>query len=104
MSELFEPIAVIGISGRMPGAQDVREYWRNLADGRESITALSDEQLLAAGVARQRIDDPAYVKMAGLIPGVDMFDAEFFGMTPREAQICDPQLRLFLEVTYEAIE
>ncbi|WP_320068799.1 SDR family NAD(P)-dependent oxidoreductase [Micromonospora sp. RTGN7] len=104
MSELFEPIAVVGIAGRLPGARDVREYWRNLAAGRESITALSDDELLAAGVPRARIDDPAYVKMAGLVPGVDTFDAEFFAMTPREAEICDPQLRLFLEVTHEAIE
>ncbi len=104
MSDLFEPVAVVGIAGRLPGARDVREYWRNLADGRESITALTDGELLAAGVSRTRIDDPAYVKMAGLVSGVDMFDAEFFAMTPREAEICDPQLRLFLEVTYEAIE
>lgn len=104
MSELYEPIAVVGVAGRFPGAQDVREYWRNLADGRESIVALTDEQLLAAGVPRARISDPAYVKMAGLVPGVDLFDAEFFAMTPREAEICDPQLRLFLEVTHEAIE
>jgi len=104
VSDLFEPIAVVGIAGRLPGARDVRAYWRNLADGLESLTALTDEQLLAAGVSRARIDDAAYVKMAGLMPDVDTFDAEFFGMTPREAELCDPQLRLFLEMTYQAIE
>jgi acyl transferase domain-containing protein/acyl carrier protein len=104
MSDLFEPIAVVGIGARFPGAWDARDYWRNLAAARESITALSDEELRAAGVPESRIADPAYVKMAGLIPGADLFDAEFFGMTPREAEICDPQLRLFLEMTHEAIE
>ena len=101
MSELFEPIAIVGIAARLPGARDVREYWRLLAEGGEAITPLTDAELLAAGVPRRLIDDPAYVKMAGLIPGADMFDAAFFGMTPREAEVCDPQLRLFLEVTYE---
>jgi len=57
VSDLFEPIAVVGIAGRLPGARDVRAYWRNLADGLESLTALTDEQLLAAGVSRARIDD-----------------------------------------------
>jgi phthiocerol/phenolphthiocerol synthesis type-I polyketide synthase E len=104
MSDLFEPIAVIGMAGRLPGAKDLREYWRNLAAGRESITALTDEELLAAGVPMSRITDPAYVKMAGLVPGADMFDAEFFRMAPREAEVCDPQLRLFLEVAHEAVE
>jgi acyl transferase domain-containing protein len=104
MSDLFEPIAVVGIAGRLPGARDVREYWRNLSNGRESITAPTDEELLAAGVPARRIADPAYVKMAGLVSGVDMFDAALFNMTPREAEVCDPQLRLFLEVTYESIE
>jgi phthiocerol/phenolphthiocerol synthesis type-I polyketide synthase E len=104
MSDLFEPIAVVGMAGRLPGARNLREYWRNLAEGRESITALTDEVLLAAGVPPSRLADPAYVKMAGLVPGVDMFDAEFFRMAPREAEVCDPQLRLFLEVTHEAVE
>ncbi|KKK06543.1 type I polyketide synthase [Micromonospora sp. HK10] len=104
MSEFFDPIAIVGIAARLPGARDTGEYWRNLAAGRESITALSDDELLAAGVPRAAIDDPAYVKMAGLAPHVDGFDAGFFRMTSREAEICDPQLRLFLEVAHEAVE
>ncbi|WP_431873287.1 SDR family NAD(P)-dependent oxidoreductase [Amycolatopsis sacchari] len=104
MTDLFEPIAIVGIAGRLPGARDVGEYWRNLAEGRETLSTLADEELLAAGVPAERIADPAYVKRAGLVPGAEEFDAEFFGMTPREAEICDPQLRLFLEVTHEAIE
>ncbi|NUR32298.1 MAG: polyketide synthase, partial [Catenulispora sp.] len=104
MSEFFDPIAIVGIAARLPGARNITEYWHNLAAGRESITALTDEELRAAGVPRSLLDDPAYVKMAGLAPDVDRFDARFFGMTAREADICDPQLRLFLEVAYEAIE
>ncbi|NUT32233.1 MAG: SDR family NAD(P)-dependent oxidoreductase [Hamadaea sp.] len=104
MSELFDPIAIVGIAARLPGAKDATEYWSNLAAGRESITTLTDDELLAAGVPRSLLDDSAYVKMAGLAPHVDGFDAAFFGMTPREAEICDPQLRLFLEVAHEAIE
>lgn len=104
MSDLFEPIAIVGIAARLPGASDVHEYWANLAGGRESITALTDAELLRAGVPASRIADPSYVKMAGLVPGVDTFDPAFFRMTKREAEVCDPQLRLFLEVTYQAVE
>ncbi|MEV0267853.1 SDR family NAD(P)-dependent oxidoreductase [Hamadaea sp. NPDC050747] len=104
MSEFFDPIAIVGISARLPGARDITEYWNNLVAGQESITALTDDELRAAGVPRSLRDDPAYVKMAGLAPDVDHFDAGFFGMTAREADICDPQLRLFLEVAYQAIE
>ncbi|MGW4393657.1 type I polyketide synthase [Amycolatopsis nivea] len=104
MTDLFEPIAIVGISGRFPGARDTGEFWRNLVAGRESISALTDEELAAAGVPDAVAADPAYVKKAGLVPGADEFDPEFFGMTPYEAEICDPQLRLFLEVTHEAIE
>jgi phthiocerol/phenolphthiocerol synthesis type-I polyketide synthase E len=104
MSDLFEPIAIVGMAGRLPGAGNLREYWHNLAEGQESISALTDAELLAAGVPPSRLADPAYVKMAGLVPAADMFDAEFFRMAPREAEVCDPQLRLFLEVTHEAIE
>lgn len=104
MSEFFDPIAIVGISARLPGARNINEYWNNLVAGRESISALSDDELRAAGVPRSLLDDPAYVKMAGLAPDVDRFDARFFGMTDREADVCDPQLRLFLEVAHEAIE
>ena len=104
MSDLFEPIAVVGIAGRLPGARDVDEFWRNLVEGRDCISPLTDEQLLAAGVSRQQLEHPSYVKRAGLVPGLDMFDPGFFRMTPREAESCDPQQRLFLELTYEAIE
>ncbi|GAA0743699.1 SDR family NAD(P)-dependent oxidoreductase [Dactylosporangium roseum] len=104
MSELFEPIAVIGMAGKFPGARDIQEYWHNLSHGVESVTFPSDEQLLARGVTPEELADPAYVKAVALPPDVDMFDAEFFGLTPRDAEICDPQLRVFLEVVHATIE
>jgi len=97
-------IAVIGMAGRFPGARNVDEFWRNLKEGRESISHFSDEELLAAGVSRQLLDDPHYVKAGGVLEGIDLFDASFFGYSPREAELMDPQQRLFLECAWEALE
>ncbi|HEV2855695.1 MAG TPA: SDR family NAD(P)-dependent oxidoreductase [Thermoanaerobaculia bacterium] len=97
-------IAVIGMSGRFPGARDLRELWRNLRDGVEGITFFSDEEMLAAGVPAERLSDPRYVKAASLLDGVDRFDAGFFGYSAREAEILDPQQRLFLEHAWAALE
>lgn len=104
MSELFEPIAVIGMAVRLPGARDHHEFWENLRAGRDCVTDLSEQQLLAVGVPASRIADPAYVRAAGLIPDIELFDAAHFAMSPGDAQMCDPQLRLLLELTHEAIE
>ncbi|MFI5727006.1 SDR family NAD(P)-dependent oxidoreductase [Streptomyces cyaneofuscatus] len=100
----LEGIAVIGMSGRFPGAADLSEFWANLRDGVESITPLSDAELEAAGVPRELIDDPHYVKASAKFEGMDRFDTEFFGYTAREAKIMDPQHRLFLEAAWEALE
>jgi acyl transferase domain-containing protein len=97
-------VAVIGMAGRFPGAHDVGEYWLNLAKGVESITTLSDEELLAAGVDRAMLANPSYVRAAGILEDVEFFDAEFFGMNAREAEVTDPQHRLFLECAWEALE
>ena len=104
MTELFEPIAIIGVAGRFPGAGDVRQFWHNLRDGRESVSFLSDDELLANGVTPEQLASPSYVKAVPLLPDVDMFDAELFGFTPNDAEVCDPQLRVFLEVVHTAIE
>lgn len=96
-------IAVVGIAGRFPGARDVREYWANLVDGIESVTVLTDEQLRTNHVPEHLIQDPDYVKARPMIEAVDQFDAAFFGYTPREAQIRDPQGRLFLETCHDAL-
>ena len=97
-------IAIIGMTGRFPGADSVEKFWQNLCDGVESVTHFSDEELLASGVSPQLIDNPAYIKTRPIIEGADLFDAYFFGYTPREAELMDPQHRLFLECCWKALE
>ncbi|HEX6861289.1 MAG TPA: polyketide synthase, partial [Thermoanaerobaculia bacterium] len=97
-------VAVIGMAGRFPGAAGVEELWRNLAAGVESISSFSEEELLAAGVDRALLADPEYVRAGAVLSGIDLFDAAFFGFSPREAEITDPQQRLFLECAWEALE
>jgi acyl transferase domain-containing protein/acyl carrier protein len=110
MSNVLPPgdsgcIAIIGMTGRFPRARNLDEFWRNLRSGVESITFLNDCELADSGVAAHTFKDPGYVKAAGLLdedPG--LFDATFFGFTPREAEITDPQHRIFLECAWEALE
>ncbi len=97
-------IAIIGMSGRFPGARDLAAFWRNLRDGVESITFFSDQELAAAGVAPALLDDPQLVKAGPILEDVDRFDAPFFDITPREAEITDPQQRIFLECAWAALE
>jgi acyl transferase domain-containing protein len=108
MSQTNEPtgleIAVVGMAGRFPGAPGVDALWANLRAEVESIRRFSDEELIAAGVPESLRTDPAYVPARGALAEVDRFDAAFFGFTPREAQVTDPQQRLFLEVAWEALE
>ncbi|MFI5178623.1 MAG: type I polyketide synthase, partial [Vicinamibacterales bacterium] len=97
-------IAIIGLAGRFPGARTVDAFWQNLRDGVESITRFSDEQLLAAGVDPALLSRLDYVKAGAVLEGAEWFDAAFFGFSPREAEILDPQHRLFLECAWEALE
>jgi acyl transferase domain-containing protein len=97
-------IAIIGLACRFPGADGPGEFWRNLCSGRESIRAFSEEELLAAGVAPDLLRDPHYVRAAPVLNDIETFDAAFFGYSPREAALTDPQHRLFLEVAWEAFE
>ncbi|HEX8559855.1 MAG TPA: beta-ketoacyl synthase N-terminal-like domain-containing protein [Pyrinomonadaceae bacterium] len=97
-------IAVVGLAGRFPGARDVDEFWRRLREGAELITFFTDEELLRAGVGRAALDDPRYVRAEGVLEGAELFDAAFFGFTPREAETLDPQHRLFLEESWAALE
>src|SRR5436305_11562 len=97
-------IAVIGLSGRFPGARDVDEFWQNLLNGVESIERFSDEELRQAGVSEQEIQDPSYIKAAPRIEAADMFDAPYFGYSPKEAELIDPQQRVFLECAVHALE
>ncbi|MSP59688.1 MAG: acyltransferase domain-containing protein [Myxococcales bacterium] len=103
-TDLAEAVAVIGLAGRFPGAADVEEFWRNLAGGVESITRFSDDQLAAAGVDQALRRNPRYVAARGVLADPDCFDAAFFGMSPREAEVTDPQHRLFLECAWEVLE
>ncbi|HVB37701.1 MAG TPA: beta-ketoacyl synthase N-terminal-like domain-containing protein, partial [Vicinamibacterales bacterium] len=96
-------VAVIGLSARFPGARNAVEFWRNLAGGVESIRRFSDEELLAEGVPRDLLAHPAYVKSRPVIDDVEWFDAACFGLPPREAQLTDPQHRVFLETALEAL-
>ncbi|MEV0728021.1 SDR family NAD(P)-dependent oxidoreductase [Polymorphospora sp. NPDC050346] len=97
-------IAIIGLAGRFPGARDVNEFWHNLLGGVESITFFSDDELREAGVSEETIADASYVKAAPITEGADMFDAAYFGMSPREAEILDPQQRIFLEECETALQ
>lgn len=97
-------VAVVGMAGRFPGARNVDEFWRNLRDGVESITPLDDQQLRAAGVSRAELANPNYVRAAAILDDFDRFDAAFFGLSPKDAAIMDPQHRLFLECAWEALE
>ncbi|HEV2763752.1 MAG TPA: polyketide synthase, partial [Pyrinomonadaceae bacterium] len=97
-------IAVIGMSGRFPGARGVGQFWENLCRGVESVRFFTDEELLSAGVAPEMVRHPNYVKANGVVDDIALFDAEFFGYSPREAELMDHQHRLFLEAAWEALE
>jgi len=97
-------VAIIGMVGRFPGADDLNQFWENLRNGVESITFFSDEELLEAGVDPDLLSDPNYVKANAIVSGVDRFDARFFGINPREATMMDPQQRVFLEYAELALE
>jgi phthiocerol/phenolphthiocerol synthesis type-I polyketide synthase E len=99
-----EAIAIIGMAGRFPRAGDLAAFWRNLRDGVDGVRDLGEEELLAAGIPAETFRDPGYVRAAAPIDGADRFDAPFFGFSPREAEVLDPQQRVFLEVAWEALE
>jgi acyl transferase domain-containing protein/acyl carrier protein len=103
-TSLDTDIAVIGIACRLPGAENVTEFWQNLEQGIESITFFSDDELRASGVPEALVEDPHYVKASAILSDVEGFDAEFFGYSRREAEFMDPQQRLFLENAWEAFE
>jgi acyl transferase domain-containing protein/acyl carrier protein len=97
-------VAVIGMAGRFPGAQSVDAFWRNLRSGVESIRDLSEDELQTAGVDREILADPRLVRRAADLQDADLFDAGLFGFSPREAELMDPQFRVFLEDAWAALE
>jgi acyl transferase domain-containing protein len=97
-------IAIVGMAGQFPGAAGIEDFWRNLRDGVESLTDLEDEELIARGANPALIAQPQYVKRARVMAGYDRFDAAFFAVSPREAELIDPQQRKFLECAWQALE
>src|SRR5690242_18321912 len=97
-------VAVIGMSGRFPGASDVDEYWQNLCDGVESIRQFTEGELKVLGVSPTSLRDPSFVKAGAILDGIEKFDARFFGYSPKEASIIDIQQRVFLECAWQTLE
>ncbi|MFD3698351.1 amino acid adenylation domain-containing protein [Streptomyces sp. NPDC058646] len=103
-ADLPDAVAVTGLACRFPGAADSAEFWSNLLAGRESLTFRTPEELSALGVPAERLADPRFVASGGVLEDTDRFDAAFFGITPREAELMDPQHRLFLQCAVSALE
>lgn len=97
-------VAIIGMSGRFPGAKNLAEFWKNLREGVESITPISAKELAASGVDPSALENPNFVPFGSFIEDIDLFDARFFGFSPREAESLDPQQRIFLECAWHALE
>lgn len=97
-------IAIIGMSGRFPQAPNVQIFWENLKAGKECITFFSLDELKREGVSEADALAENYVAAAGAVRDSTFFDAGFFAMTPREAELTDPQNRIFLECAWEALE
>ena len=97
-------IAIIGMSGRFPKAKNVREFWKNICNGVDCISTYTDDELRRYGISESILADERYVKAKGEMEEIDMFDAQFFGYTPAEAKLMDPQHRKFLECCWEAME
>jgi len=89
---------------RVPGARDIGEFWTNLRDGRESIRFFDRAELVANGVPVEVLDLPEFVPAKGVLDDADRFDGAFFGLSPREAEVTDPQQRVFLECAWSALE
>lgn len=99
-----EDIAVVGMSVNVPGSQSVDVYWQNLKAGVESIRRLDEDALLSAGVTPEEMRRKNYVPAAAVLDDFETFDADFFGFSPKDAAILDPQHRKFLETAWEAME
>ena len=97
-------IAIIGLSLRVPGADNERQFWHNLSTGTESLTVFTDDELDLGLRHRVLLNHPNFVRSGGVLEDIDRFDAEFFACSAREAQLLDPQQRLFLQACWEALE
>ena len=104
-SQELDGIAIIGMAGRFPEAPNLDAFWENLRAGRESIRPMTDEQLQDVEYDFEHVkQDPNYIRWRGILEGADLFDAQFFGYSPREAAVLDPQHRIWLECAWHALE
>lgn len=102
--ERGDSIAIIGLGGRFPSAGTIDTFWMKISKGHELIRELSDEELLEKGVSPELLKNDLYVKRSPDMGNIDGFDASFFGYTPREAELMDPQQRIFLECAWQLLE
>lgn len=97
-------IAIIGMACKVPGAKDIHEFWNNLSQGKETISFFTDKELRESGVHPEVLKQPNFVKAKGILGDAEYFDSSFFGYTLKEAEIMDPQLRMFMELCWTALE
>ncbi len=97
-----ESIAIIGMAGRFPGAKNIKIFWNNLCHGVESIDFFDHPELTSNNP--DWLNNPNYIKAGGILDDIEYFDANFFGYSPKEAEVLDPQQRIFLECAWEALE
>lgn len=102
--DLEQTVAVVGMSGRFPGAPDLDAYWANLRDGVCSLSEFTEKELLADGADPAELRNPAFVPVAGHLADADRFEAELFGFNRTEAAALDPQHRVLLETAWSALE
>ncbi|WP_442939278.1 SDR family NAD(P)-dependent oxidoreductase [Nostoc sp.] len=103
-NDSMEAIAIIGMAGRFPDAKNIEEFWQNLQSGVESISLFTNEEVVSDGIAPNILSDRNYVKASAILKDIDLFDAAFFSFNPKEAEITDPQHRIFLECASVALE
>lgn len=104
VDEYLNEVAIIGMEGRFPGARNIEEFWENLRGGIHAVSFFSDDEIELVTGDRAELSHPNYVKAGGVLEDAELFDAAFFGFTPRDAEITDPQQRLFLECAWTALE
>ena len=97
-------VAIVGMAGRFPGADDIAAFWRNLRNGVEAISFFTHEELIEAGEDPAVLDHPGFVAAGGFLRGADELDAPLFGLSPRDAEVMDPQHRVLLECAWAALE
>ncbi len=97
-------IAIIGLAGRFPGANNTDEFWNNLIQGKETISKFTNKELQESGIQPSEYKNPRYVKAKGIVEDIDKFDTDFFGYPPKEVEKMDPQIRLLHECCWEALE